>query len=588
MRADFGFGLSTSGGGSRGIGPVMSSYTYRPDVWPAIVTFGLVVFLGQYSWRRRHIAGARTFAVACALCGIWALGAILEISAISVPGQIFWHKAQAALLPTIATAVTCFILQFAGLGRWLSLRTCALLFLIPVLNALAIATNTFHHLVWAGFEVDRHLVPLTGRLFWLFTSYVYVLGIINLVVLLWLAFRSPRHRWPVAIIIGAQVIGRISYTLEQVDGTWIGQGEAVMATVGLVAVSYAIAFLGFNAIDPVGAARTSLLQQMREGMFVLDPEGRILDVNPVAAAIVGIAGEALRGRSVSEILPLESGVTGGSAVAGTVDREITLGNPGPARHFDVNSTLLKGREDELIGELLLLHDVTEQRRAHARIVDQQEVVATLRERERLARELHDGIGQVLGYIGIQADAALQWVRKGDSERAGSALERLADVARGAHADVRESILNLKADPVQGWSFLTTLETHLEKFQANFGIRTELSIADGVGDGTFQPAAGVQLLRVVQEALSNSRKHGAAETVRVAVNRNGSRARLTIADDGHGFDSSRLEGEGGSHFGLVFMRERMQQIGGSVEVVSKPGAGTMLTLDVPIRDHGGDR
>jgi signal transduction histidine kinase len=98
---------------------------------------------------------------------------------------------------------------------------------------------------------------------------------------------------------------------------------------------------------------------------------------------------------------------------------------------------------------------------------------------------------------------------------------------------------------------------------------------------------VQVLRVVQEALSNSRKHGAAETVRVTIERNQSHARLTIADDGRGFDSSRLGSDNDGHFGLVFMRERMQQIGGSLEIDSKPGAGTMLTLDVPIRDHGGE-
>ena len=560
-------------------------YTYRPEIWPALVTFGLVLFLGQYSWRRRHIAGARTFAIACALCGMWTLGVIQEISATSFPGQVFWNAFQAALLPPIATVVTCFILQFAGLDRWLSLRTYVLLFLIPVLNALAIATNGIHHLVWTGFETNGHLVPLPGRLFWFFNSYIYVLGIINLVVLVWLATRSPRHRWPVAIIIGAQIAGRVGYTLEQIEGNWIGPGEAALATVGVVAASYAVAFLGFNVIDPVGAARTSVLQQMREGMFVLDLQGRILDVNPMGAAIVGIPEARLRKRPASEVLPLDSGVPGGPDDAGTVDQEITLGNPGPARVYDVHRTVLSNRNGELIGQLLLLHDVTEQKQTQARVLDQQEVVATLRERERLARELHDGIGQVLGYVGMQAETALQWVRKGDSERAGSALGRLADVAREAHSDVRESILSLKVDPAQGWSFLQNLERYLEKFQANYGIRTELSIADRVGDDTFEPAAGVQLLRVVQEALSNSRKHGGATNVRVTVDRNGSRARISIADEGHGFDSSRLGSDNDGHFGLMFMRERLLQIGGSMEVDSKPGAGTMLTLDVPTRDHG---
>ena len=186
---------------------------------------------------------------------------------------------------------------------------------------------------------------------------------------------------------------------------------------------------------------------------------------------------------------------------------------------------------------------------------------------------------------MQAETALQWVRRGDSERADSALGRLANVAREAHSDVRESILSLKVDPVQGWSFLQNLERYLQKFHANYGIRTELSIAHRVEDGTFEPAAGVQLLRVVQEALSNSRKHGGAKNVHVAVDRNGSRACITITDDGTGFDTDGQRGGGDGHFGLLFMRERLQQIGGSVEIDSKPGAGTILRLGVPTRDHG---
>jgi signal transduction histidine kinase len=324
---------------------------------------------------------------------------------------------------------------------------------------------------------------------------------------------------------------------------------------------------------------------MRDGMFVLDREGRILDVNPMAAAIVGTPEAGLRNQLASEVLPLDVWAPGGSDDTGAAQADIVLGNPGPARHYDMSVTPLRGRSGELIGQLLLLHDVTERKLAQTRILDQQEVVATLRERERLARELHDGIGQILGYVGMQAEAALQWVRKGDGQRAESALGRLADVARESHSDVRESILSLKVDPVQGWSFLQTLGRYLEKYQANYGIRTELTISDRVAEDTFEPAAGVQLLRVVQEALSNSRKHGGATNVRVTVDRNGSRARITVADDGHGFGSSPLEGGDGSHFGMTFMRERLQQIGGSMEIDSKPGAGTMLTLHVPTRDHG---
>jgi signal transduction histidine kinase len=550
------------------------------------MTLALMVYLGHYSWHRRHIPGARLFALACAVCSPWILGVIMEISAVAIPTRIFWYQFQAVWPLAAGATITCFILRFAGLDAWLNPRTYALLFLVPVLNALTIATNPLHHLMWTGFETTTHLVPLPGLLYWFFNSYVYLLGLINLAVLGWLAVHSPRHRWPVAIILSGQVLGRVGYTLDKMDTGWFGPGESAFFTVGVVATAYAIAFLRFHMIDPLTAARASVLEQMREGMFVLDRKGRILDVNPMAASILDIPAAGLRGRSLSGFLPLDSGIPQGPDDTGTDRAEIILGTPDAPRVYDVNRTPLRDRNGDLVGELLLLHDTTEHRQTQTRVVEQQEVVATLRERERLARELHDGIGQTLGYVGLQAQAALQWVRSGKMEKAETVLGRLADVAHEAHADVRESILGLKADSPQGWSFFPTLRTYLQKYQTHYGIRTELAVSDGVGEDTFEPAAGVHLLRVVQEALSNSRRHGSAGNVNVRIGLNATHAHVTIVDDGTGFDSNGHGGAGDSHFGLRFMRDRMQQIGGSMKIDSKPGTGTVLTLNVPTRDHGG--
>lgn len=565
---------------------MISSYTYRPEIWPAIVTLALMVYLGLYSWRRRHIRGARLFAIACIVCGPWILGVIMEILAVGVSTQVFWYKFQAVWPMAAAAMITCFILRFAELDAWLNLRTCALLFLVPVLHALTILTNPYHHLMWTSFDTTGHVVPLHGPLYWYFNGYVYLLGVINLAVLTWVAIRSPSHRWPVAIIVFGQLIARVGYALDKMDTGWFGPGESAFFSVGVVASAYAIAFLGFHMIDPVTEARSSVLEQMREGMFVLDRNNRILDVNPMAAAILGVPAASLLGRSISAILPLDSNATDGALDRATNQAEVVIGNPDSPRVFDVNRTPLRDRQGELIGQLLLLHETTEHRQAQTRILEQQEVVATLRERERLARELHDGIGQTLGYVGLQAQAALKWVRDGKVEKAEHLLGRLTNVAQEAHTDVRESIFSLRADSLQGWSFIPTLRKYLDKYQANYGIRTRLAISESVVEDTFEPATGIQLLRVIQEALSNSRRHGSASDVKVTVGMNENQAYVIITDDGKGFDSSRLGGADaeGSHFGLAFMRERMHQIGGSMEIDSKPGTGTVLKLDIPTRDH----
>lgn len=561
------------------------SYSYTPEVWPALVTLALMVFLGQYSWRRRHIPGARLFAVACTVCSPWILGVIMEILAAGIPAKVFWYQFQAVWPMAAAATITCFILRFAGLDSWLNWRTVALLYLVPVLNAIIVATNGIHQWMWTGFETDPHVVPLHGPLYWFLHGYVYLLGLINLAVLAWLVLRSPGHRWPVAIIVCGQFLGRVGYALDRMDTGWFGPGESAFFSVGLVGIAYAIAFLGFHIFDPVIVARASALKQMREGMLVLDTKGRILDVNPMGASILGTPLSRLRGQSLSGVFPPGSGIQGGPDDTVTGQAEIVLGPHDSARRYEVNRTQLSDRNGDMIGELLLLHDVTEHRQAQARLLEQQEVVTTLRERERLARELHDGIGQTFGFVGMQTQAALQWVSNGNIDKAETALRRLSGVAREAHADVRESILGLKTGSLDGWSFIPALKAYLAKYESNYGIRTQLVMPDGIGERVFEPTAGVHLLRVVQEALSNSRRHGCATNLQVRIGMNGAKALVTIADDGKGFDSSRIGGIGDGHFGLTFMQERMQQIGGSMEIDSTPGAGTVLTLHVPVGDHG---
>lgn len=560
-----------------------ASYSYAPEAWPAVIAFAVGVYLGVYSWHRRSTPAARAFAVACLLSTLWTLGVVLELSAGEFRTKIFWFKFQSMWQLPVGASVACFVLQYAGLGRWLNRRTYGLLFLVPAIAMLAMATNDSHHLVWAGFRMHRHVIADHGRLYWFFNSYFFLLAIINFAALGHLALRSPRHRWPVAIIMSAQVLARSAFTLGQVNQDLLGRGESVLIVLGLVAAAYAVAIFRFHAIDPVTASRDAVLEQMREAMFVLDPEGRILDLNPMAASILGRPASQLRQQPATAVLPVDAAFLRGTGDPKIDHTRLTLGEGTGARRYHLNLTPLRDQGGEQIGQLLLLHDVTEQERAQARILEQQAVVSTLQERERLARELHDGIGQVLGYVGLQTQAAHKWLQDGTKDKAEAILMRLTEVAQDAHADVRESIVGLRTGPAERWAFIPSLKAHISRFQANYGIRTDLSLLDRAGDHALDSAAGVQVLRVIQEAMTNARKHGGARTVRLRVETDENHVRVTIADDGSGFDSDRLERDGG-HFGLVFMRERMEQVGGSVTIESAPGSGTTIRLDAPVRKH----
>jgi len=258
---------------------------------------------------------------------------------------------------------------------------------------------------------------------------------------------------------------------------------------------------------------------------------------------------------------------------------MSLGSGAETRYYLLETSALKDWRGLEIGRLLLLHDVTEQKRAQAQLVEQQRALATLKEREHMARELHDSLGQVLGYAGLQVEVAAKLSRDGQGEAAATHLDRLGSVIREAHADVREFILDLRSTPSLQQPFFTVLHQYLEGFTNNYDIKTQLTIGPEIDDRTFSADTQLQIFRIVQEALSNARKHGRARHVQVMFAAEDSRICMTIQDDGAGFDLTQVTD--GGHFGLRFMRERAEELGGRLQVDSTPGKGTRVVVEVPV-------
>ena len=235
--------------------------------------------------------------------------------------------------------------------------------------------------------------------------------------------------------------------------------------------------------------------------------------------------------------------------------------------------------------MLLLRDVSEQKRAQAQIVEQQRALAMLQEREHLARELHDGVGQVLGYVKMQAQAARDRLAQDQKAAADSQLAQLVTVAQDAHADVREYILGARSAVAGQPGFLPALREYMKRFSENYDLRAELIEPPNWSDDILEATVAAQLLRVIQEALTNARKHARAHCVQVTIHFDGQRAQGFVQDDGVGFDPSLLATTEGQKYGLGFMRERAEEVGGSVVIHSAPGRGTRVVVEVPVRGIG---
>jgi len=234
-----------------------------------------------------------------------------------------------------------------------------------------------------------------------------------------------------------------------------------------------------------------------------------------------------------------------------------------------------------VGRLLLLRDVTEQKRAQAQILEQQRSLAMLHEREQLARELHDNLGQVFAFVNAQGQTIHRLLSRGDVATADEYVGRLLEVAREADVDIRESIIGLRAT-ISEHGLLPTLTQYLAKYEKNYGIQTRLEGSDTFTDEAFEPLVEVQLLRILQEALTNVRKHANAHCVQIAFVLEDDWARITVHDDGLGFDPGMSSTGLEERVGLRVMRERAEEVGGSLSLQSASGQGTELVVRVPVK------
>ncbi len=554
-------------------------YSYSQDIWPAMISVALTIFLGLYSWNRRNVPGAKAFAIGCFFAMLWGIGSSLEIAALDFSTKVFWVKFHALWQIPMVTALSCFILEYAGFGRFLTRRNLVLLSIPALLLFCLMITNNYHHLIWTSFALEEYVVANYGIGTWVSISYANLLGLINLFALLRLAIRSSRSRWPVAIMLLGQISGRFMYVLDRLYNHIFSPGESVLAVIGLSCSLYAFALFYFRVLDPIRLARTIVIEQMSDGMLVLDMKGNIVDINPTATKIFNKPASSLCGRAIVELMPPDSGIELRTDKIELTKSEISIILGDAARFYSLGLTKLLDKRGEALGYLLLLHNTTEQRRSQQLLIEQQRIYVTLQERERLARELHDSIGQILGYISMQTQTAQKWVMAGDTDKTVSILSRLAKVAQEAHTDVRESILSLRTGVAPEWTFHHALRKYLDHYQTSFGINTELLLPEQLGED-ISPDVGIQVMRVIQEALTNSSKHGGAQSVKVVFVQGDGHVNIIISDDGIGFNQANLILEAGKHFGLMFMRERMAHVGGSVSIESQPGSGTTVVLNVP--------
>jgi signal transduction histidine kinase len=212
---------------------------------------------------------------------------------------------------------------------------------------------------------------------------------------------------------------------------------------------------------------------------------------------------------------------------------------------------------------------------NARLYERSRELSIVEERNRLARELHDSVSQKLFGLVLSAEAAATLLGRDDGA-AGEQVARLGELAQEALAELRELIFELRPTSLDEEGLAATLRKQVDMLRRVHGRDIELRIA---GAATCAPESEAEVLRVAQEALNNALRHAEAERIELRMEVRDGRLVVTVADDGIGFDPE-APGVRSRRLGLTSMEERARALGGTLAVVSRPGEGTTVTLEVP--------
>jgi two-component system NarL family sensor kinase len=233
----------------------------------------------------------------------------------------------------------------------------------------------------------------------------------------------------------------------------------------------------------------------------------------------------------------------------------------------------------------------------ARLAEESTQLARVAERERIAREIHDTLAQGLTAIGLDIEGALRHI---DAEPVGarSRLERALRTTHQSLEEARRSVLDLRAELPGGRSLPDALMALSRDFTSDTGVPVKVDLhagmpgvlTAGTGEATsslrldvaLSPRVEAELFKVVQEALTNIRKHAHATQVEVKLQRSPDHTTLSVQDNGVGFMPG---GNDDGRHGLLGMRERVKLLGGRLHVRSRPGRGTRITVTIPAGDAG---
>ena len=365
-------------------------WLFTPYAIALFVSGILSAGLAGLVWRWRAARAGLPLALLMAAVAEWTLASAFEAAVVGVPGKILWSKISYVGSTSSPIFFFWFALEYMHLEKWLSPRNLVLASLIPAASFTLAITNEWHQLIWTSFTPihdGRNIVIYGhGAWFWVMVAYIYLLVGTGILLLIRSAFkfRHVHRHQAVLLFLGGMVpwLGNMLYVFEK--GPFPGQDLTPIAF-GITGLLLTLNLYQFQFLDIVPVARDRLVENMPDGVLVLDDRNRVVDANPALQRLTGVG--ALRaGDDMCTALAAWPALAEACLSPTEAHFEVKLSGDAP-RYLGVRVSNLRDRRKRVTGRLIVLRDITTRKQAEE-------------DRERLVGELQAALASVKTLRGL--------------------------------------------------------------------------------------------------------------------------------------------------------------------------------------------
>lgn len=554
---------------------------FTPFILLLLISGAVSAILTVIGWNNRTLPVAKPFILLMAAETVWIFGSAFEMMSTRLGTVLFFNNIEYPAMMTVPVAWLFIALSHTGREHYLTNKTLPFFFIVPALVCVLVFTNPWHHLYYSGFYAENFgdvviWVYEHGPLFWIMFVYNYLVGLVALLLVAGRLF-SPndfyrRQTFILVFAAGIPFLFNLAYVLNVAPFPDFDLTPVAFLLTGIV---LAIGLLRYQLFSAVPVAYSRVFATLRDGVFVVNSQFRIVDLNPAAERLTGLKSHEAIGRELASLVPESASFLEHSvSTQDTRESEILLNHDTRPRHYDVHLTPLDDEGTGSKGYLCIFRDVTGRKHAEQALTTANKKINLL---TRITRhDLENKLMIAHGYIGLLRKSSLtpgQVEYLNRQEAAVNAMREQIEFTRKYQQLGSQAPVWQQADAV-----IRRAKTQVFLNEVRFSCTV----------GSIEILADPMLERVFYNLLDNAVKYGGERLsgITVTAHKDGAFLVLVVEDDGAGIsaaDRDRLFEQGfgkNTGLGLFLSREILAITEITIGQTGDPGRGARFEIRVP--------